>query len=84
MNENERPQPDSTGDPRGGYEGEYTEVDGEPDKEREVHGQYTRTEKSEPDPDIEGDYTESEHKDGSYDAPHSTHERHGRYVRRDE
>ncbi|WP_345185597.1 hypothetical protein [Microbacterium panaciterrae] len=84
MNEDERPQSESTGDPRDGLEGTYTEVDGEPEPERTVHGQYTRTERGGPDPDAEGTYSDAVHADGSAPAEHSTHERQGKYNRHDE
>jgi hypothetical protein len=82
MDENERPE--GVGDRRDGLEGTYTEVDGEPEPERTVHGQYTRTDRGGPDPDDEGAYADAEHGDGSAHAPHSTHERHGKYNRRDQ
>ncbi|KJL32774.1 MULTISPECIES: hypothetical protein [Microbacterium] len=82
MSQEERPQ--GASDPRDGLEGTYTEVDGEPEPERTVHGQYTRTERGGPDPEDEGAYADAEHDGGTEPSPHSTHDRHGKYNRRDQ
>ncbi|MBS1698593.1 MAG: hypothetical protein JST25_09370 [Actinobacteria bacterium] len=76
--------PKTAGDPRDGLEGTYTEIDGEPQPERTVHGQYTRTESGGPDPDDEGAYADAEHGDGTEPPLHSTHERQGKYNRHDQ
>ena len=77
-------QPESDGDPRDRLEGAYTEIAGEPEPERAVHGQYTRTERGGPDPDVEGAYEDAAHDQPGDSAAHSTHERHGKYNRRDQ
>jgi hypothetical protein len=82
MGHEERPQ--DVGDPRDGLEGTYTEIDGEPQPERTVHGQYTRTERGAPDPEDEGAYADAEHGGGAEPSPHSAHDRHGKYTRHDQ
>ncbi|MGN8026027.1 hypothetical protein [Microbacterium sp. 22242] len=85
MDSNESARSEQDGDPRDRLEGRYTEVDGEPEPERTVHGQYTRTERGGPDPDAEGTYADAAHADGaSSEEHHSTHDRHGKYNRRDQ
>lgn len=80
----EEDRPPAAADPRDGLEGTYTEVDGEPEPERTVHGQYTRTERGGPDPDDEGGYADAVHEQGVEPPMHSTHERHGKYNRHDQ
>ncbi|WP_295010922.1 hypothetical protein [uncultured Microbacterium sp.] len=74
----------SAEDPRDRLEGTYTERAGEPDQERTVHGQYTRTEQGGPDTETRGTYAGAEHEDGSTPPPRSTHDRLGKYIRKDQ
>ncbi|MBS1672373.1 MAG: hypothetical protein JSS74_00205 [Actinobacteria bacterium] len=76
--------PQQGDDPRDTLEGAYTEIDGEPEPERTVHGQYTRTERGGPETEDEGGYVDAEQADGSEPPLHSTHDRQGKYNRHDQ
>ncbi len=84
MSDNSAERPAEDKDPRDHLEGYYTEVEGEPERERSVRGEYTRTERGGPDPDHMGAYTDSVHEHGDAPSPHSSHDRRGKYTRHDE